>query len=141
MGKDTRNASYDMEHMSQLLGCRAPSSRGVGISDNVFMYVASDEITKTVLFENGAFRFLDNDKFLEYYNYFLDRGWRPMTLRDLRLTSGLNGAHYFQSERYNKAYYIIKGFVATLGVGLVWLFLRRRTANKKKNNTLAMSAI
>ena len=138
MCEHTRNSTYTT--MTQLLGCRGPLSNGIGLSDHVFMYVASDDIQKTVLFENGAFRFLENEKFLEYYDYFVKRGWKPMTLQDLRLTSGIDGVHYFQCTRFSRVCYLLRGTAILMSMGFLWLCVRRKRVQKAEKS-LMMSPI
>jgi hypothetical protein len=114
--------------MTLMMGCRSPESLGEGYSDRVFVYVDINGIKQSVLFENGNMTIFDTKYSMEHYNHFVSRGWKPMTIYDLTLTTGIdNGISYSQVNIFQKMSHVIK---ATFAIGLYW-FVARRMIHEK----------
>lgn len=76
----------------QAFGCRSPTSMGVGKWDGAFVFADSENARVMAIFEDNKdyIGYVNNEyqASSQYYN-FIDQGWKPMTVDDLKRTAGL----------------------------------------------------
>lgn len=87
--------------MTLLKGCRSPFSKGFGFWDEVFIILIHDDKppplhVTSVLFLKGLNHLFSPEMSLSMkkYNQLLNNGWIPMSIEDLRATSGIEGHLY-----------------------------------------------
>ena len=77
---------------SIVFGCRSPDSKGEGMWDGAFVYIHQDMKSIGIVFENKM-DFISNnlsiDNAYKIYYDFLKKEWIPMTIDDIRRTSGI----------------------------------------------------
>lgn len=116
--------------MVLLKGCRSPFSKGFGFWDEAFIILIhveqtplDDSLVTSVLFNKGINRLYSPElsSSLHKYDELIKTGWKPMSLEDLRATSGVEGFLYDGHALMKLAK---KGIIAILTIGCFVMFGR-----------------